>query len=103
MIHLVKKGSKPVATQYKRKRIEMCMSFQQFKDEQNADETSQQQFQARTGHSTSGLSSMKPRSKSRQPTELNTFAQTHQRQEDTTHFQQKGDDPMQGEFRDVTH
>ena len=33
MIHLVKKGSKPVATEYKRKRIEMCMSFQQFKEE----------------------------------------------------------------------
>ena len=39
MIHLVKKGSKPVATEYKRKRIEMCMTFQQFKDEQDGKES----------------------------------------------------------------
>ena len=65
MIHLVKKGSKPVATEYKRKRIEMCMTFQQFKDEQGGKESAQLQTQSEPDHSAPVQSSMRPRSKAR--------------------------------------
>ena len=34
MVHLIKKGSKPVATEYKRRRISVAMTPQEFKEEQ---------------------------------------------------------------------